>query len=137
VTTPASKPEHLQESKQELDFLQRVARRLPDDTRVMRALGDLYTRTGAYAAGLQVDEQLSRLCSTDPLVWYNFACSLTMLNRLDEAVEALNKAVELGYDDYEWMKKDSDLTALHGDPRFESILEWIYSMFEQMTDDPF
>jgi Flp pilus assembly protein TadD len=129
-----NQPEDLRENKQELDFLQAVARRLPEDTGVMRALGDLYTRTGAYADGLRVDERLSRLCAEDPVVWYNLACSLALSDRSDDAFDALSRAVELGYNDYEGMKKDPDLTTLHGDARFESILEWIYSAFEQMPD---
>jgi Flp pilus assembly protein TadD len=129
---PEQPAEELREKKQELDFLQAVARRLPEDTGILRALGDLYTRTGAYADGLRVDERLSRLCAEDPLVWYNLACSLALSDRADDALEALGRAVELGYDDYEWMKKDPDLSALRGDTRFESILEWIYSTFEQM-----
>ena len=127
-------PEDLRENKQELEFLQAVARRLPEDTDVMRVLGDLYTRTGAYADGLRVDERLSRLCAEDPVVWYNLACSLALSDRADDAFDALNRSVELGYNDYEGMKKDSDLASLHGDARFESILEWIYSAFEQTPD---
>lgn len=130
-------PENLRENKQELEFLQAVARRLPEDTGVMRALGDLYTRTGAYADGLRVDERLSRLCAEDPVVWYNLACSLALSDRADDAFDALSRAVELGYNDYDAMKKDPDLAALHGDARFESILEWIYSAFEQTPDDNF
>jgi len=129
-----NEPEELRENKQELEFLQAVARRLPEDTDVMRVLGDLYTRTGAYADGLRVDERLSRLCAEDPVVWYNLACSLALSNRSDDAFDALNRAVELGYNDYDGMKKDPDLASLHGDARFESILEWIYSAFEQMPD---
>jgi len=135
VIPPDHQPEELRENKQELEFLQAVARRLPEDTGVLRALADLYTRTGAYAAGLQADERLSRLCAEDPLVWYNLACSLALAGRADDAFDALNRAVELGYNDYEWMKKDPDLVTLHGDARFESFLEWIYSAFEQMPDD--
>ena len=127
-------PEELRENKQELEFLQAVARRLPEYTGVLRALADLYTRTGAYADGLQADERLSRLCAEDPLVWYNLACSLALAGRADDAFDALNRAVELGYNDYEWMKKDPDLVTLHGDARFESFLEWIYSAFEQMPE---
>lgn len=127
-------PEETRENKQELEFLQAVSRRLPEDTAVMRALGDMYTRTGAYEQGLQVDERLSRLCADDPLVWYNLACSLALSSRTDDALDALGRAVERGYDDYEWMKKDPDLSSLHGDARFESILEWIYSTFEQAPD---
>jgi len=134
VISPDQKPEDLRENKQELEFLQAVARRLPEDTGVMRALGDLYTRTGAYEDGLRVDERLSRLCAEDPVVWYNLACSLALSSRLDDAFDALSRAVELGYNDYDGMKKDPDLASLHGDARFESILEWIYSAFEQIAD---
>lgn len=135
MTPSDKKPEELRENKQELEFLQAVARRLPEDVGILRALADLYTRTGAYADGLRADERLSRLCAEDPMVWYNLACSLALSKRNDDALDALSRAVELGYDDYEWMKKDTDLAALHGDARFESILEWIYSTFEQMPSE--
>lgn len=119
---------------QELEFLENVARRLPEDKEVLRALADLYTRTGDYAEGLRIDERLSHLCAEEPLVWYNLGCSFSLVKRLDDALEALSRAIELGYDDYEWMKKDPDLSGLHGDPRFESMLEWIYNTFVQLPE---
>ena len=119
---------------QELEFLEHVAQRLPEDADILRALGDLYTKTGDYAEGLRIDTRLSHLCSKDPLVWYNLGCSLALIDRKEDALEALSQALELGYDDYEWMKKDSDLAPLRGDPRFESMLEWIYSTFEQTPE---
>jgi len=134
MTQTRSDAETLREDKQELEFLQRITARLPEDTEVLRALADLYTRTGATAEGLRVDERLSHLCSEDPLVWYNLACSFALSKRKDDALEALSRAMDLGYDDYEWMKKDADLALLRGDPRFESMLDWIYSTFEQMSD---
>lgn len=119
------------QQRTELAFLQAVARRVPEDTNIMRALGDLYTQTGAVQEGLEMDQRLSRLCADDPMVWYNLACSLSLCGRSDDALDALDRAVELGYDDYEWMKQDADLAGLRGDPRFESLLEWIYCTFEQ------
>ncbi|MBC8206140.1 MAG: tetratricopeptide repeat protein [Kiritimatiellales bacterium] len=119
---------------QELEFLESIARRLPEDTEVLRALADLYTRTGDYTEGLRIDERLSHLCAEEPLVWYNLGCSLALMERIEDALEALSRAVELGYDDYEWMKKDSDLTTLHGEPRFESMLDWIYNTFVQLPE---
>ena len=134
MTQPENDAAGCREDKQELSFLQRIAERLPEDTEVMRALGDLYTRTGDYREGLRIDERLSQLCSEDPLVWYNLGCSLALTGKADEALEALSRALEMGYDDYEWMKKDPDLAALRGDPRFESMLEWIYNTFEQTPE---
>ena len=111
----------------ELQFLQKVSVRLPGDIEVLQALADLYTKTGQYAEGLVIDQQLSHQLPNDDLVWYNLGCSYALTNQPDEAFEALTKAVELGYGDYDWMKSDSDLNNLHKDPRFESLLSWLYS----------
>jgi len=111
----------------ELRFLQRIAERLPGDVEILQALADLYTRNGKYAEGLAVDIQLSQQLPNDDLVWYNLGCSYALTNHADEAFEALTRAVELGYGDYDWMKTDPDLNNLHKDPRFESLLNWLYS----------
>lgn len=134
MSTSRTDAEQLLADQQELSFLEKIQSRLPEDAEILRALADLYTSTGKVAEGLKIDERLSHLCADDSLVWYNLGCSLSLAGRLDDALEALSKALELGYDDYEWMKKDSDLSALRGDARFESMLEWIYNSFEQTSD---
>lgn len=111
----------------ELSFLQKIADRLPEDVEILQALADLYTKTGNYEEGLVIDERLSHQRPNDDLVWYNLGCSYSLTNRPDEAFEALTKAVELGYSDYDWMKTDPDLNNLHADPRFESLLSWLYT----------
>ena len=111
----------------ELQFLQKIADRLPGDIEVLQALADLYTKTGQFEEGLKVDQLLSQQLPNDDLVWYNLGCSYALTNHADEAFEALTKAVELGYGDYDWMKTDPDLSKLHRDPRFESLLSWLYS----------
>ncbi|MEE9368684.1 MAG: tetratricopeptide repeat protein [Pontiella sp.] len=111
----------------ELSFLQKIAERLPEDLEILQALADLYTKTGNYEKGLEIDVKLSQQLPVDDLVWYNLGCSYSLTNHPDEAFEALTKAVELGYGDYDWMKTDSDLNKLHTDPRFESLLSWLYT----------
>ena len=111
----------------ELSFLQKVSERLPEDIEILQALAELYTKTGNYQKGLEVDEKLSHQLPTDDLVWYNLGCSYSLMNQPDKAFEALTKSVELGYADYDWMKTDTDLNNLHADPRFESLLSWLYT----------
>lgn len=111
----------------ELSFLEKVSERLPEDIEILQALADLYTKTGKYQEGLVIDEKLSHQLPNDDLVWYNLGCSYSLTNHADQAFEALTKAVELGYSDYDWMKTDPDLNNLHADPRFESLLSWLYS----------
>jgi predicted Zn-dependent protease len=111
----------------ELGFLQKISRRLPEDLEILQALADLYTKTGKYQEGLEIDQRLSQQLPNDDLVWYNLGCSYALTNHPDEAFEALTRAVDLGYGDYDWMKTDPDLNNLHADPRFESLLSWLYS----------
>ncbi len=111
----------------ELSFLEKISRRLPEDLEILQALADLYTKTGKYEEGLNIDIKLSQQLPNDDLVWYNLGCSYSLTNHPDEAFEALTKSVELGYADYDWMKTDPDLNKLHTDPRFESLLSWLYT----------
>jgi tetratricopeptide (TPR) repeat protein len=111
----------------ELSFLEKVGARLPEDVEILQALADLYTKTGKYQEGLEIDEKLSHQLPNDDLVWYNLGCSYSLTNHPDAAFDALSKAVELGYGDYDWMKTDPDLNNLHTDPRFESLLSWLYT----------
>ena len=112
----------------ELRFLEKVAKRLPEDIELLQALAELYTKTGQYKAGLQVDIKLSHLAPNDDLVWYNLGCSYALTAHFDEAFDALAKSIDLGYGDYDWMKTDPDLGSLHADPRFESLLNWLYTV---------
>jgi tetratricopeptide (TPR) repeat protein len=111
----------------ELGFLEKVFQRLPEDIEILQALADLYTKTGKYQEGLEIDIKLSQQLPNDDMVWYNLGCSYSLTNHPDEAFEALTNAVELGYGDYDWMKTDPDLNKLHADPRFESLLSWLYT----------
>ena len=118
---------HAKHNVVELQFLQKIADRLPGDIEVLQALADLYTKTGKFEEGLKVDQMLSQQLPNDDLVWYNLGCSYALTNHPDEAFESLTQAVELGYGDYDWMKTVPDLKNLHRDPRFESLLSWLYS----------
>ncbi|MHC4598841.1 MAG: TPR end-of-group domain-containing protein [Planctomycetota bacterium] len=55
--------------------------------------------------------------------YYNMACAFSVMKRIDEAIEALEKAVENNYDDYDWMQMDGDLKNLRKDPRFKALLK--------------
>jgi predicted Zn-dependent protease len=107
----------------ELKFLQALASRQPKDDRILKPLGDLFTACGKYEEGLHVDQQLSGLCPRDPMVWYNLGCSFALLNRKEDACQALERAVTLGYSDADWMGQDEDLAGLKEDPAFLGLIK--------------
>lgn len=123
MTLRAAKRKAPRPQRVELQFLESVRRRLPAHERTLEALGHLYTRTGRFVDGLQVDEALTRLRPADPMAWYNLACSQSLTGDLAGAFAALRKAIDLGYADVDWLLRDEDLAALRGDERFAELLK--------------
>jgi tetratricopeptide (TPR) repeat protein len=117
----------------EISFFAGIARRDPNYVEALQILGDAYTRTGQWEKGLEVDERLARLCPANPVVFYNLACSYSLLNRLDQCFGALQKAVQLGYRDLRWMEKDADLSNARVDARFEEVRQSLRAT--QKNDD--
>lgn len=107
----------------EKDFFEELIRKNPNYVDALSALAEIYTAAGDYAAGLALDERLSNLCPADPVVFYNLACSYALVNRVSEALSALDEAVRLGYHDWKYAQRDTDLTVLSGQPRFLEILQ--------------
>jgi len=58
----------------------------------------------------------------DTNVLYNAACTYGVLNRKQEALDTLKKAIECGYGNLEWIKQDPDLLLLRDDPEFRKLV---------------
>jgi tetratricopeptide (TPR) repeat protein len=104
-----------------ISFMEGVVKRDPGYVEALQVLGDDYTRRGRYVAGLKVDEQLSQLRPDDPLVQYNLACSYSLTGNFNQAVAALDKALDLGYQDFKWLAQDPDLNDLRLHPLYKNI----------------
>src|SRR5208283_3725291 len=104
-----------------IEFLEGLARRDPDYVDALQLLGDHYTQRGRYAEGLKVDEHLARLEPRSPLVFYNLACSYSLTEQFDRAVTALERALQLGYRDFNWLAKDPDLRKLRQQPVYRGL----------------
>ena len=109
----------------EISFYERLLKQHPAFVDALVALGESYTRRGWYEKGLQVDQQLTQLRPNQPVVWYNYACSLSLLKRSDESIDALRQAIVLGYDDFDYLSRDPDLAPLRQMPKFRRMLESI------------
>ena len=88
----------------------------------MIALGDVYTKKGRYRDGLEIDQRLVQLKPEDPTIHYNLACSYSLLKMADACLEAIKKAIRLGYCDFAFMEKDPDLQFIRKDPRYKELL---------------
>ena len=114
-------------NQRELDvkigFMEGIVRRDPTYVDALQLLGDHYTQRGRFSEGLNVDECLARLEPENPVVFYNLACSYSLTDQFDRAAEALEKAIQLGYEDFAWLAKDPDLKKFRKQPAFRAILK--------------
>jgi Flp pilus assembly protein TadD len=104
------------------DILEVETGRHPENVDALAELGHVYTRQRRYALGLAVDQKLVRLVPDNPTVHYNLACSLAILGEKEGALDALERAVRLGYDDPAFMQQDEDLRRLRQESRFIELV---------------
>lgn len=106
-----------------VEFYAEELSRHPGNDPVRFELAHLYTRLGRYSEGLAVDRELLARHPDDAVVRYNLACSLALTGQHAEALDRLEEAVELGYDDGPAMAEDPDLASLRAQERFQALLE--------------
>lgn len=106
-----------------LEFCSAVLDRRPDQYEALEAAANHFTALGYYADGLVLDERLVRMRPDDPGVLYNIACSLALVGRRGDALDALSRAVERGYSNHSHAAKDGDLAGLRDEPRFLLLLQ--------------
>ena len=61
------------------------------------------------------------LRANEASILYNAACVYCGLKRKQEALDALRKAWEAGFQDAVWARRDPDIAILHGEPEFERL----------------
>ena len=109
----------------EIIFYNGLIEKDPSFVEPLIALGDLYTKAGMYREGLAVDEKLVQLRPEDPVVLYNLACSYSLLHEIDKSFRALKKAVNCGYFNFDYIERDTDLSNLRRDRRFQQYFSRI------------
>ena len=94
----------------------------PDDARARifyaTLLAELKRVDEAKAQGRMALE----LSPNDTLMLYNGACLYARLGESKLAIESLRKALAEGWENYEWMKRDSDLDSIRNDPEFIALI---------------
>ncbi len=106
----------------EIEFCQCILKRDPEYLPVMELLAGYLTKSGLIDAGLAIDRKIVELDPSNAISHYNLACSLALKHLEGEAIESLRTALQQGYDDFNWLMKDTDLQNLHDNPAFSSLL---------------
>lgn len=107
----------------ESEFWGRVLDRQPYYLDVLRRQAESLARASRYVELLPVDRRVVELLPANPVVHYNLACTLARLASIDESLTMLEKAVSLGYDDFEHIESDPDLDCLRNEPGYLAIIQ--------------
>ncbi len=102
-------------------------------TTARRLLNNLYTTiafyltrdlfsSGMYGHAAAALEVATRIREDSPVVWYNLACARARAGRESAAVEALERAVDLGYSDVDHIEADQDLGPIRDLERYRALV---------------
>jgi serine/threonine protein kinase/Tfp pilus assembly protein PilF len=117
--------------KEEGEAMSRKALRLiderlslnPDDARACQLGATVAASLGLHEAATDYARRALTINPDDPLLLYNISCMYALLGNHNEALDCLEKAVDKGYGQKDWVEHDSDMDSLREMPRFQRIVE--------------
>ncbi|HQT91957.1 MAG TPA: hypothetical protein PL001_08005, partial [Candidatus Kryptobacter bacterium] len=108
--------------KQSLAVYPRYLSQHPDDARARIFYATLLAELKRVEEAKTQGRMALELSPNDTLMLYNGACLYARLGESKLAIESLRKALAEGWENYEWMKRDSDLDSIRNDPEFIELI---------------
>src|SRR5438477_9763321 len=94
----------------------------PDDPRAWYLSSAALMRLGKRDEALERGRRAFAVDPEDAGVLYNLGCTYALAGLSDAAIDHLNKAVQNGFGQREWLENDSALDPIRGDPRFDALM---------------
>ena len=66
-------------------------------------------------------------------LYYNLACCYSTTGNIVKALEAIETSLEGGWTDFDWMRKDEDLKALHSNKKFFKMISQKEKAFKKLN----
>src|SRR5438552_4147552 len=94
----------------------------PGDARAWYLSAASLMRLGQREQALQRARRASTIDPEDTAVLYNVGCVYALGGSAEEALDHLDKAIQNGFGQREWVENDSDWDSIRGEPRFQALL---------------
>ena len=94
----------------------------PDDARAWCLSAGALMRLGQRQEATERARRASTIDPEDSGVLYNVGCVHALAGSTDEALDHLDKAIQNGFGQREWVENDSDWDAVRNEPRFQAVL---------------
>jgi TolB-like protein/Tfp pilus assembly protein PilF len=95
----------------------------PDDGRALTMGSVARARRGDQAGALEWADRAIAAEPDDAVIMYAAACAFSVLGLIDRGVEALARAVGLGFANRQWIEKDPDFDNIRSDARYAEIMK--------------
>jgi len=112
-----------EEALRAVEVVERQLKWNPDDARALHLGAGSLIVLGQIERAERWLQLALALDPDDSIVLYNVACNYATLNRVEEALDCLERAADTGTVSADWMKNDADLVNLHSNPRYSALLE--------------
>jgi tetratricopeptide (TPR) repeat protein len=93
----------------------------PDDARAANLAAAFLARLGDFSKAVEYADRSLGIDPDDPMLLYNVACTYVALNRYEDAMNCLERAVDKGFGHKEWIDHDPDLDPIRTQLRFQAI----------------
>src|SRR6266481_1502565 len=94
----------------------------PNDARAWLLSGAALMRLGQREQALERARRALAIDPEDSSVLYNLACIYALAGSSNEAIDHLDKAIQNGFGQREWLEYDSALDSIREEPRFQALL---------------
>jgi serine/threonine protein kinase/tetratricopeptide (TPR) repeat protein len=95
----------------------------PDDSRAHIFYASALAGAGKEKEAKYECEKALELSPKDSLMYYNVACLNSRLGDKEKSIEYLTNAIDNGYVNYDWLKRDPDLNNIRNEPAFIELMK--------------
>jgi adenylate cyclase len=106
-----------------LELLPNYLLQNPDDARARIFFAATLAKMGRKDEAIREGAAALELSPGDPMMLYNGACLYALLGETGRALDTMERAVGMGYENFRWMQHDPDLDSLRNEPRFRALVE--------------